>query len=129
MSQSYAELGQQMGATISDVASGATNWLRQGKSVSETNSLLRQSMILSKTSTMDADAATEALTSTLNGYQMQVEDASRVVDVFNKLDTISATSAEELATAFSKTANSAKDWNMLYFVNIAYHSPLWTEIL
>lgn len=58
---------------------------------------------------MDSAEATEKLTSTLNGYKMSVEDASKVVDVFSKLDMMTASSAEELALAFTKTANSAND--------------------
>lgn len=58
---------------------------------------------------MESATATERLTSTLNGYKMSVEDASRVVDVFSKLDMITASSANELAVAFTKTANSAND--------------------
>lgn len=66
-------------------------------------------MILSKTGAMESSEATEKLTSTLNGYKLEVEDASRVVDVFSKLDMITASSASELAVAFTKTANSAND--------------------
>lgn len=106
---SYSKLAKSMGATVHEVASGATEWLRQGKSVSATNELIKQSMILSKTGAMDSAKATEKLTSTLNGYKMSVEDASRVVDVFSKLDMITASSVDELATAFTRTANSAND--------------------
>lgn len=112
LSKQYGELAVQMGATTSQVAEGATAWLRQGKSVGETNKLIEQSMILSKVGAMSSAEATEYLTSTLNGYKMEVEDATRVVDVFSKLDMSAATSSKELAIAFSRTANSAHDAGM-----------------
>ncbi len=86
LSENYADLAKNMGSTIDQVALGATEWLRQGKSVEETNELLEQSLIFSKVGGMESAEATEYLTSTLNGYKMAVEDASKVVDVFSKLD-------------------------------------------
>mgnify|MGYP000200018419 CR=1 FL=1 len=56
-----------MGTTVDAIAGGASEWLRQGKSVAETNNLLKQSSILSVVGGMDSSAASEALTSTLNG--------------------------------------------------------------
>lgn len=109
LKESYSSLAKEMGATVDEVASGATEWLRQGKSVSETNELLKQSMILSKTGAMESSTATDRLTSTINGYKMSVSDASKVVDVLSKLDMVTATSADELSEAFTKTANSAHD--------------------
>ena len=109
MSSSYNELAGQLGVTTSIVAEGATEWLRQGKTIRDTTELIKQSMILSKTGAMSAAEATQYLTSTMNGYKLSVEDASRVVDVFSKLDMSAATSSKELAIAFSRTANSAND--------------------
>lgn len=109
MSSSYNELAGQLGVTTSIVTEGATEWLRQGKTIRDTTELIKQSMILSKTGAMSAAEATQYLTSTMNGYKLSVEDASRVVDVFSKLDMSAATSSKELAIAFSRTANSAND--------------------
>lgn len=95
----YADLAQQMGSTISEVVSGAEQWLRQGRSIAETNELLKQSTIFSKISGMDAQTSTNYLTSTLNGYQLMASEAENVIDVFNYLDVVAATSAEEIAEA------------------------------
>ena len=40
---------------------------------------------------------------------MAADQAEKVVDVFTHLDTIAATSSQELATAFARTANSSHD--------------------
>ncbi len=109
LADSYAKLAQDYGATIQQVAQGATEWLRQGKSVEDTTSLLQQSMIMSKVGAVDSAKATEYLTSTLNGYKMEAKDASKIVDAFSALDMAAATSTEELAIAFQRSANSAHD--------------------
>jgi TP901 family phage tail tape measure protein len=106
---SYAKLAQEYGTTIQQVAQGATEWLRQGKGIEETSELLKQSMMMSKLGAIDAAKATEYLTSTLNGFGLESKDASMIVDTFSALDMAAATSTEELAIAFQRSANSAKD--------------------
>ena len=109
LSEDYNELAKQMGATTQEVAEGASEWLRQGKSIEETNYLLKSSMTLSKVGAMESAEATELLTSTLNGYKFSAEQAMDVVDKVSAIDMAAATSSEELMTALSRTANSADD--------------------
>ena len=66
-------------------------------------------MTLSKVGAMESAEATELLTSSLNGYQFAAKDAMSVVDKISAIDLAAATSSEELATALSRTANSAND--------------------
>lgn len=58
----YSEMGRQLGATTLDVAKGSIEWLRQGKTVEETNKLLTASTMLSKVGMIDAAEATELMT-------------------------------------------------------------------
>ena len=98
-----------MGSTTIEVAEGASEWLRQGKTTEETTELLKSSMTLSKVGAMEASEATELLTSSLNGYKMEAKDAMSIVDKISAIDLSAATSSYELATALSRTANSAND--------------------
>ena len=66
-------------------------------------------MTLSKVGAMESAEATELLTSTLNGYKFAAQDAMTVVDKISSIDLAAATSSYELATALSRTANSADD--------------------
>lgn len=66
-------------------------------------------MTLSKVGAIESSQATELLTSSLNGYQLAAKDAMSVVDKISAIDLAAATSSEELATALSRTANSAND--------------------
>lgn len=108
LAKEYSEMAQSLGATTTQIANGASEWLRQGKSIEETNQLLEASMVLSKVGAIESSQATELLTSTLNGYKMEAEDAMHVVDAMSKVDLEAATSVEELAVALQSTANMAR---------------------
>jgi DNA repair exonuclease SbcCD ATPase subunit len=109
LAQEYNDLAKAYGSTTTDVAEGASEWLRQGKTTEETTELLKASMTLSKVGAMESADATEYLTSALNGYQLEASDAMSVVDKLSAVDLAAATSSEELAEALSRTANIAND--------------------
>lgn len=106
--KSYNALAQKLGTTTIQVASGATDWLRQGYSGADAEELLTQSMTLSIVGDMESADATDALTAAVKGYGLAVEDASSVVDKFMTVDMAAATSSEDLALALAKTAANAK---------------------
>ena len=108
LAHQYSEMAKTLGATTTEIANGAAEWLRQGKSVEETNQLLEASMVLSKVGAIESSQATELLTSTLNGYKMEAQDAMHVVDALSAVDLAAATSVEELAVALQSTANMAR---------------------
>lgn len=104
----YSEMAMELGATTVEVASAADTWLRQGKTVEEANQLIRQSMILSKLGQIESAEASTALTSALNGYKLEAEDAANVVDKLIAVDMEAAASSGGLAVSMSETANSAR---------------------
>ena len=104
----YNQMAQELGSTTVDVANAAVEWQRQGFSIEETNTLLKDSMILSITGFIDSTEAATALTAAMKGYQVSVEDALSIVDKFVATDQVAATSAGDLAIALSKTAANAK---------------------
>lgn len=105
--QDYNNLAVEMGATTLQVTSGASEWLRQGKSISDTNELIRDSMILSKISQMESSEATKHLTSAMNGFKLETSEVIGVVDKLNAVDLASASDAAGLAESLSRCANSA----------------------
>jgi TP901 family phage tail tape measure protein len=106
--KTYIDLGQQLGATGTEVANSAGEWLRQGKSIAETNELIKDSMILSKIGQIDSAQATELLTSAMKGYKVEVFDVIGIVDKLSAVDMSSATDVEGLATAMSRVASMAE---------------------
>lgn len=109
LAQSFNSLAKEMGTTTIAIAEGSVEWLRQGKTVQETQELLRASTMLSKLGALSAAEATEYLTSTLNSYGMAAEEAVSIVDKLVQVDNISATSTRELATALRYSAATAKE--------------------
>lgn len=103
----YNQLAKELSSTTAEVAAGATEWLRQGKSMEETTQLLKSSMVLSKVGAIEASEATELLTSSLNGYKKEASEAMSIVDKVSLVDMEAATSSEELMVALSRTASSA----------------------
>lgn len=107
LANSFNKLAKEMGTTTIEVAQGSVEWLRQGKTIAETQELLRSSIMLSKLGNLSAAESTEYLTSTLNSYKLSTEDAIQVVDKLVTVDNASATSTKELATALRYSAATA----------------------
>lgn len=107
--QSYNDLGQELGSVTSDVAKSADSWLRQGRSMSDTNQLIKDSMVLSKDAQMSSEDASEVLTATLNGFQLSADQASKVNDILTSIDLESASDAGGIGSALTKVASQANN--------------------
>lgn len=104
----YNDLGQELGAITVDVSESADEWLRQGHSISDTNELIKDSLMLSKISHLESAESTKYLTSAMQGYRVAAEDVIRIVDKLSAVDLESATDAGGLAEAMSRTAEGAR---------------------
>lgn len=107
MMNDYIDLGAELGTVGTAVAEGADAWLRQGKSIEEVNNLVKSSVIFSKVGDMSAEDATKYLTASLNGYQLEAENAMSVVDKISNVDLNAAVSSSGLAEAMSRVAVTA----------------------
>ena len=108
MMKNYSSLAQELGGTIGEVSASANEWLRMGYSTAEVNTLITDTMMLSKLGMIDTTKATEYLTSAIKGYGVAVKDASEIVDMATALDMKYAVSSGYILEAMSKTAASAK---------------------
>lgn len=97
MVSGYNDMGKALGATTKEVTSSADAWLRQGKTAQETNTLIKDSMMLSKIGQIDSASATEYLTSAMKGYGVEVQNVQGIVDKLCAVDLVSATDAAGLA--------------------------------
>lgn len=107
LAKSFNNLAKEMAISTLEVARGSTEWLRQGKTVAETQELLRSTVMLSKLGAIDTANATEKLTATLNAFNLEAKDAELIVDKLVAVDNIAATSVNELATAMQYSASIA----------------------
>lgn len=103
----YNDFAKQLGATTTEVTSGASDWLRQGKSIAETNKLIQDSMVLSKVANIGSEDATSYLTAMMKGYKKSVEEVSDINDSLTSIDLAAAVDAGGLAEATSRVAASA----------------------
>ena len=86
---------------------GADTWLRQGKSISETNQLLQDTMVLSKVAQIDSDESSSYLTAIMKGYKMAADEVAGINDSLTSIDLAAAVDAGGLAEATSRVAASA----------------------
>lgn len=103
----YADLGDELSATVIDVTTSATEWLKQGKSIAETETLIKDAMILSKVGTLSSADSTKYLTSAMKGYNVTAEETLSIVDKLSAVDMASATDVGGLAEGMSEVANNA----------------------
>lgn len=103
----YTELGMRIGATTTEVAEAANSWLRQGLSIKDTNTMIENSLILSKVGMLSSAEATDYLTSATRGYNVAVKDSIGIIDMLTGVDLKAAVSAGGIAQAMSRTAASA----------------------
>lgn len=104
---SYNDMAKKLSSTTLEMSSGADNWLRSGYSVSETNKLLKDSMVLSKVAQLDSESATKYLTAIKNGYKKSVDEISSVNDSITAIDMSASVNSAGLAEATSRVAASA----------------------
>lgn len=105
----YNGLAQELGSLTSSVAESADSWLRQGRSMADTNSLIKDSLVLSKDAELSSSDASEILTATLNGFQLAADQASRINDILTSIDLESASGADSIGTALMKVASQANN--------------------
>ena len=103
----YNDLAKNLGATTTEMTKGADTWLRQGKSISETNQLLQDTMVLSKVAQIDPDDSSSYLTAIMKGYKMAADEVAGINDSLTSIDLAAAVDAGGLAEATSRVAASA----------------------
>lgn len=105
----YAELGTQLKATSTDIAASATEWLKQGQSIANSEKLAQDSIILSKIGDLSSEEATSTITAAMKSYDLGVDEVMSFVDKISAIDMASATDVGGLATAFNEVAANARN--------------------
>lgn len=105
----YSELGDELKATSVDVATSATEWLKQGKSIQESQNLAKDSIVLSKIGDLSSEEATKTITAAMKSYNMSESEVMGFVDKISAIDLVSATDVGGLSQAFNEVAANAKN--------------------
>ena len=105
----YADLGTQLKATSTDIATSATEWLKQGQSIENSNKLAQSSIVLSKIGDISSEDATSTITAAMKSYDIGVDEVMDFVDKISAIDMASATDVGGLANAFNEVAANARN--------------------
>lgn len=107
MISDYRDLGNELGNLTQNVAESADEWLRQGRTIEETNTLIADSVKLATIGQLSSSDASEYLTSSMKGYNVAVDDVIGIVDKLGAVDLSAAVSAGGLAEGMSRVAVTA----------------------
>ena len=110
----FTEQANQLGKSIRDVYGATTLYVQQGLDLDNSLKLANETLKMAAVAGMDAKDATDAMTSALRGFNMELNETSaqKVNDVYSELAAISAADTQEISTAMSKVASLAHNVNM-----------------
>lgn len=103
----YNSMAKQLASTTTQVGQAADDYLRAGKSMKESNQLIKDSIMLSKLGQINSSEATEDLLATMNGFDMSVNQVNDALDAIVAIDMAASTSSGDIATALKYCASSA----------------------
>lgn len=110
----FTEQANQLGKSIRDVYGATTLYVQQGLDLDNSLKLANETLKMAAVAGMDAADATDAMTSALRGFNMELSETSaqKVNDVYSELAAISAADTQEISIAMSKVASLAHNVNM-----------------
>lgn len=103
----YSDMGKQLKVTGVDIATSATEWMKQGKTIEESNKLAQDSIVLSKIGDLSSDDATRTITAAMKSYDLNESQVMDFVDQISAIDMASGTDVGGLANAFNEVAANA----------------------
>lgn len=104
---SIQDLSNETSTAMTDVANLITEYVRQGRSISDSFKLAEETAKAAKIAGISTTDSIQYMTSAINGFNLEAKDATRVSDVFANIAAISATDYEQLAIALSKVSAQA----------------------
>lgn len=104
---SYADIAKNVRGTISDTISATADWSKNGYSIPDSKQLAEISQLYKNVGDgIDIEEANESLISTLKGFQLAVDQAEHIVDVFNEVSNNEAISSAGIGQALQRSAAS-----------------------
>ena len=102
---SYADIAKKMGATISDTISATADWSRNGYNIPDSKELAEVALLYKNVGDgIDIDSANESLISTLQGFELEADQAEHIIDVFNEVSNNEAISSSGIGEALQNSA-------------------------
>ena len=107
MRDTYVKAASDMGASTIDLVNATKLYVQQGMNLTEAQEVGIETTKMARIANLDGAEATNLMTAALRGFNMEMNEANRVNDVYSQLAAKSAADTEEIATAMSKTASIA----------------------
>ena len=107
MRDGYTKAASDMGASTLDLVNATKLYVQQGMDLQEAQEVGIETTKMARIANLDGAEATNLMTAALRGFNMEMNEANRVNDVYSQLAAKSAADTEEIATAMSKTASIA----------------------
>lgn len=103
----WANTAKELGATVSDTISASADWSRLGYSIDEAEKLAEVAILYKNVGDgIDIEAANESLVSTMQGFQLEANQAESVIDSFNEVSNNFAISSAGIGEALQRSASS-----------------------
>ncbi len=105
----YTEAANELGVSIKDMYDSTKLFYQTGLDSDSVWQLTTETMKMARIAGLDAEEATNRMTSQLRSFNMELDQTSaqNVADVYSKLAAMSASNVDELSNAMSKTASIA----------------------
>lgn len=118
----FTAQANELGVAIKDTYNATALYIQQGLDLQHSMELSNETLKMARIAGMEAADATDAMTSALRGFNMELSQTSaqRVNDVYSELAAITASDVQELSTAMSKTASIAHNVNMEFETTAAF---------
>lgn len=107
LAKDYNVLGKELSKSTVEIAQSAAIFYRQGKSIAETNSMMRSVIVASSLEGVPMEETASRITAALNAYKKEATEAMSVTSKFAAVGAASATSFGELSYALTKVGAGA----------------------
>lgn len=98
---------KELGASISEIVNATSDWSRLGYGIDEAEQLAKVSQLYVNVGDgIDMDSANESLISTLQGFQLPVDEAESIIDKFNEVANNYAIDTAGIGEALQRSAAS-----------------------
>ena len=103
----YTAMAKEYAVSIGGVYKVSQLFYQQGLQTNDVMRLSAETLKLARIAGIDYGDAANYMTNAIRSFKLEMEDASKVTDVYSALAASSAVTVSELAEAMSKTASSA----------------------
>ena len=101
----YSEIANRLGQTTEGAIKSSALFYQQGLDTNEVLSLTEDTLKMATLAGEDYTTATKQMTAALRGFSMEMEEGSRVTDVYSELAANAAADVKGIAYAMSKTSS------------------------